>query len=356
MAARADAPGWQLVLHGRPALRRLPVLADDPADLPLGAMDAALLALVALDGPLPRARLAAWLWPQASPGAALGNLRQRLHRLQRRCGDALLLSQGDQLALGPLVQLQPADAGAAAGLGADGDILGAHDYRHLPQLQAWVEAHRSRWRTHQQARLAQAVAQHQANGDLAGAVHLVQAARAAQPLDEHLTRQLMRLHHAQGDQLALQRAYDRCADALRRELGVQPSTETMALHQQLLLSPPAPAATAPASALSPAAQALLHLAAVAGDRLGVALAERALGCPALQLVAPWLELQDAGWFDSHGPVQGPALQALRERLPRPILAHLQAWVAAQADGAAPAPAGACHACHAGVTPGATRPA
>ena len=111
MGRRADMPGWRLVLHGTPMLHRLDVQPGVAVALPLAATDAGLLALVALDGPVPRGRLAAWLWPQGSPSAALGNLRQRLYRLQRRCGDNLVPSQGDLLSIDTRVgvQLAPDD-------------------------------------------------------------------------------------------------------------------------------------------------------------------------------------------------------------------------------------------------------
>jgi DNA-binding SARP family transcriptional activator len=336
------------MLHGVPAH------PADAATLPLPATDAALLALVALDGPAPRGRLAAWLWPQASASAALGNLRQRLYRLQRRCGDNLVTSQGEQLSMDPRVQVLLAPGDTTEALAPDADFLGTHDYRHLPQINAWVEALRAQWRSKRRAQLQQAVATHRANGDLPAATSLMHQAVAAQPLDEDLARQLMQLQHAQGDRAALQHTYGQLTNTLRRELGVQPSAETAALHRQLLGTAP-PAGRAHATPLSADAQDLLHLAAVVGTQFGVALAAQALDRPALRLIAPWQELQAAGWFGAGGPMDSPALQALRAALPPPIVAHLQALATAQACGAAPVPMGDSHSSHAGVTPGDTGP-
>ena len=355
MGTRADMPGWWLVLHGMPMLHRAHGQPGSAVALPLPATDAALLAMVALDGPAPRSRLAAWLWPQASASAALGNLRQRLYRLQRRCGDNLVPAQGDLLSLDTHVQVQPAPGDGADTWSPDGDFLGTHDYRHLPQLNAWVEALRSQWRDAQRAQLQQAVAAHRARGDLQAATRLVLQAAAAQPLDEDLARQLMHLHHDQGDRAALQQAFSQLTSALRRELGVQPSAETAALHRQLLRGTAPPAGPAHAATLSADAQDLLHLAAVVGTHFNVALAARALDRMALQLIAPWQELQAAGWFGASGPADSPALQALRAALPPPIVAHLQAWASALAHGAAPVPVGGSHSSHAGVTPGDTAP-
>jgi DNA-binding SARP family transcriptional activator len=352
MGKRAEVPGWRLVLHGMPMLHRMQAPPHMAVALPLSATDAALLALVALDGPAPRGRLAAWLWPHASDSAALGNLRQRLYRLQRRCGDNLVPSQGDLLAIDTRVGLQLAPDDVTDAVASDADFLGTHDYRHLPQLNAWVEALRARWRSRQRTQLQQAVAAHRARGDLPTATSLMHQAAAAQPLDEDLARQLMQLHHAQGDRAAVQQTYSQLTSTLRRELGVQPSAETTALHRQLLRGTTVPVQAAP---LSADAQDLLHLAAAIGTQFDVALAARALDMPVLRLIAPWQELRAAGWFHASGPLDSPAMHALPGTLPPPIVAHLQAWAAAQARGVDPVPVGGSHSSHARVTPVDTGP-
>ena len=55
--------------------------------MPLERKDAALLALLAFDGPQPRGEAAALLWPDADAAHARNSLRQRLFRLQgEQCG------------------------------------------------------------------------------------------------------------------------------------------------------------------------------------------------------------------------------------------------------------------------------
>ena len=56
------AAAWRLCLLGRPAL----VAADDGRTIALRPKDAALLAVVALVGPIQSERVAAMLWPTAS--------------------------------------------------------------------------------------------------------------------------------------------------------------------------------------------------------------------------------------------------------------------------------------------------
>ena len=52
--------------------------------------DALLLAYLAIEGPTPRSRLAALLWPDVDPERARANLRQRLFRLRKALGRELL--------------------------------------------------------------------------------------------------------------------------------------------------------------------------------------------------------------------------------------------------------------------------
>ena len=62
--------------------------------------DAALLAVIALSGPIKADHLAAMLWPAASARQADTSLRQRLFRLRRDSG-AALVSGGSLLSLAP---------------------------------------------------------------------------------------------------------------------------------------------------------------------------------------------------------------------------------------------------------------
>ena len=62
------------------------VVGTDDAASALAPRDAALLAWLALEGPTPRTRLAALLWPQSTPESAGNALRQRLFQLRRQLG------------------------------------------------------------------------------------------------------------------------------------------------------------------------------------------------------------------------------------------------------------------------------
>ena len=60
---------------------------------PLNPLDAALLALLAVDGPTSRARCIALLWPGLPESDARNRLRQRLFRLKRSTGADLVASE-----------------------------------------------------------------------------------------------------------------------------------------------------------------------------------------------------------------------------------------------------------------------
>ena len=63
-------------------------------EYPFERKDAALLAMLALDGPTPREKLAALLWPDTLESQARTNLRQRLFRLRRQAAGDLVLDRG----------------------------------------------------------------------------------------------------------------------------------------------------------------------------------------------------------------------------------------------------------------------
>lgn len=80
--------------------------------------DAALLALLLLDGPQSRGASAHLLWPDAEPASALNSLRQRLHRLRREAGDLLDADPGTvRLAATVVHDLHPGQVAMAPGSG-----------------------------------------------------------------------------------------------------------------------------------------------------------------------------------------------------------------------------------------------
>jgi DNA-binding SARP family transcriptional activator/tetratricopeptide (TPR) repeat protein len=217
----------QLRLVGIPVLDRsgLPALR-------LERKDAALLALLAIDGATPRARAAAQLWPDASPTVARANLRQRLFRLRAAAGRDLVIGDGTLLRLaddvtpdlGALHDLLRADPHAA-----QGELLAGHDYGAQEELALWVQAARAHFRARRLDALAQAASGCEAERQIARALVYAQRMVADDPLLEHAHRRLMRLHYLRGDRAAALAAYEACRTTLGEQLGMRPSVETVEL-------------------------------------------------------------------------------------------------------------------------------
>ena len=136
----AASEAMRLKLTGTPSL--MAAGSDDP--LPLTASDAALLALLAVDGPQPRAALASMLWPDKDAATAATNLRQRLHRLKRTAGSPVVVGERN-LALAPLVQHDLQDLHRwsvnTPELGA-GRLLGLHEFVDNDVLGSWLSTQR----------------------------------------------------------------------------------------------------------------------------------------------------------------------------------------------------------------------
>lgn len=189
------------------------------AAVPLALLDGALLAWLALEGPTPRARLAALLWPQSEPEAARNSLRQRLFRLRRHGGVSLLLS-GTTLALAEAVTHDLVDADSV--LGDEALAIGA-------EFDAWLAQQRLRRSGRLQQQLRELCEGAEAAADWPDALGLAQELLALAPTSEDAHRRLMRLHYLAGDRSAALLAFDACERLLKNEVGARPSPATLAL-------------------------------------------------------------------------------------------------------------------------------
>ena len=247
-----DTDGWRLRLLGRPGLER----TQPPASLPLSPKDAALLALVALDGPVAADHATALLWPDAEHRKADTNLRQRLFRLRRELGVRLVAS-GAWLQLAPGVQtdLAPTLALIASDETAGGEeLLGGLDFSGQAELAAWVAAARQRWREQRDAALAAAAAACEASGAIVRGLAYAQRLVDSDPFSEYAQRRLMRLHYLRRDCSAAIASFERFEARLKDELGTRPSAETvelLATIERNAAALPARRAVVPASLLRP---------------------------------------------------------------------------------------------------------
>ncbi len=201
----------------------------------LSRKDAALLAVLALDGSAARDSLARMLWPGPDIGRSRASLRQRRFRLARGAG--LPLVDGEEtlrLAPGVAHPAQDPDARLLADPAAlDGDWLAGLVFEDCPEFERWLGLARERWQVLRAQALARVASLLEAQNRLAAALALAQRLVAAEPLSDHAARRLMRLHHLRGDLGAALEAYRRFAERLAAELGELPDDETAALAASL---------------------------------------------------------------------------------------------------------------------------
>ncbi|MHA6347686.1 ATP-binding protein [Roseivivax sp. CAU 1761] len=185
-----------------------------------------------------RSRLAFELWPSSTEAQARTNLRKLLHEFRRA------LPQVERFAeIGPdSVRWRATDASWVDALRfrdaiASGDLeCAARIYRGdlLPACyDDWVLAEREGFRAEALAlhrQLAEAAA---VRGDHSAAIGYARAVGALDFADEAAVRLEVEAHLAQGDRTSALRAYRTFAEALRRELAVDPSAEIAALQGQI---------------------------------------------------------------------------------------------------------------------------
>jgi DNA-binding SARP family transcriptional activator len=228
----AVRPALQIRLLGDPAL-----LGADGAIKALERRAAGLLALVALEPGITRARAAALLWPGSDN--ARQALRQQLARFRRSYGvelvhgdDALIIAEGVAV-----------DALQSAG----GVLLGELSFDDCDEFAEWLARARRQRRSGATAQLAQRLAAAEAGADLDAAVQLAQQLLLVDDESEAHYRTLMRLHYLRGDIAQAQGVYQRLVQQLKQRFGAQPSSETEALARALRTALAAPLPSPPAT-------------------------------------------------------------------------------------------------------------
>jgi DNA-binding SARP family transcriptional activator len=296
--AEMTSPSKQAGSVARVQLLGAPQLhARDGRARALERREAALLALLAIEGPMPRARAAALLWSDADSEHARSSLRQRLFKLRRSAGidvvvpdDVLRLADGvahDLVPIAPRLAEDPA-AGAA-------ELLGELDYSDCPGLDEWVAVAREQWRSRRIQALAEIAARLEAEQKIAAALPYAERLVADDPTLEHGHRRLMRLHYLRGDRAAALSVYARCRELLRLHAGAAPGRETVELARLIEQSGELPAHAArpaPLSLLKPprlvGREAEWRAIDEAMARSGVALLVGEPGIGKSRLMSDWL--------------------------------------------------------------------
>jgi DNA-binding SARP family transcriptional activator len=224
-----------VAITARLDLLRRPRLLSGGSEHVLSRKDAALLAIVALDGSAARDVIAAMLWPDAPGERARSNLRQRRFRLGRSAG-APLLAGDERLTLTTHVLHPARDLDGALAIDPDaceGEWLEGLSYGDCPEMDRWLLLARERWRVLRSQALARVASAHERGERVELALRLATRLAAHEPLSDHAHRRLMRLHHLRGDLGAALDVYRRFAERLDAELGELPDDETAALAASL---------------------------------------------------------------------------------------------------------------------------
>ena len=244
-----EEPAISIRLFGELELRvgtaRLPRLES--------ARARSLLAFLLLhrDAPQSRQRLAFMLWPDSTEAQARTNLRHLIHTLRQATPEierfvdvtpqtlwwrddvpswvdiaAFDAAQAvaDSPAISPKEQL---DALRAAIELYRGDLLdGCYD--------EWVLDVRERFRDRYLAQLHRLTVVLSQDGEHVEAIRVARELLRCDPLREDTHRLLMTVQAAAGDRAAAVRTFHECVSTLRRELGVEPSDETVDAYNVLL--------------------------------------------------------------------------------------------------------------------------
>jgi DNA-binding SARP family transcriptional activator len=98
---------------------------------------------------------------------------------------------------------------------------------------SWCSYERDRFREMYLAILDKLVAHYETKGDYEAGIALSMLALRSDRARERTHRHMMRLQYLSGDRTGALRQYERCVSALREELEIAPSIETLELHRTI---------------------------------------------------------------------------------------------------------------------------
>jgi DNA-binding SARP family transcriptional activator len=216
----------------------------------------ALIAVLALDGPTERARLAELLWSDFEMDAR-GRLRRELYRLRNTAAASLLTEQGQALSLNNIstdwhdfqAALEGQDWALAATL-VRGTLLEGLNLDSI-EFEEWIELHRSKFEDQQRHVLLQHALQLESRATGRETLEAFEQLLHFDALNENALHGMMRTLENLGDTTRLLAVYKQFSDRLELELGIQPSHEVRSLaakaRGERLTAPSSPIKTSKAN-------------------------------------------------------------------------------------------------------------
>jgi DNA-binding SARP family transcriptional activator len=192
-----------------------------------------LIALLALQGPMTRKRIAGWLWPEATEPRAQGSLRTALWRLGRDTD--VLAARPEVVALAPNVRIDvdvlvgeiraltrgEPSLGTALRAGG-GPVFDRRDL--LPEWDDdWVVLERERLRQLHMHALEELATLWADQGRWCEALDAALQAVSLEPLRESAHRVVIDIHLREGNLVEALRHFDEYRVLVRRELGIAPT-------------------------------------------------------------------------------------------------------------------------------------
>jgi predicted ATPase/DNA-binding SARP family transcriptional activator len=187
----------------------------------------------------PRDKLAGVLWPDSAEENARSSLRHALWRLRKAIGDKYLQTDNSQITIvpGPGIRLDysafeadPRDQPVASLL----SVVSTYHGELLPGFyEDWADLARNRieaaFQTWIRTLLEKLIGAGRWEEVSEWSERWISFGHAPEPA----FRALMQAHAARGDAAAIAATYQRCVEALSKEMGLHPSPETEALFNQL---------------------------------------------------------------------------------------------------------------------------
>ena len=188
------------------------------------------------------------LWPHLEPAAAANQLYKSLHYLRAELArggvTTPVVAAGEELVeLADVVRVDVDEFRARARAAREQrdpalyeQALEVYAGDLLPEdvFEEWAGGPREELRSLRLALLLELGREYRAGGQPEHAVEVLRTLLRDDPLQEEAHRLLIRVFVERGERQQALRQYQQCREVLRRELGVDPSPETEALHREMV--------------------------------------------------------------------------------------------------------------------------